>query len=460
MGGIIVNKKEYMKNFFIATKSIYGKREYQDDYLETKEFDDGSAILILADGMGGYAGGAMASETVVRKFKETFCNIRKRSSSFDVKDVLHTSLIEANKALAEAKNQNPKFNKMGTTLVAVYIDVDFIQWVSVGDSPLWIIGKKYKNGIKRINKNHSIAGLLELQYQHDEITEEERDSSPNRHMLTSAITGEELKSIDLSDKFEIDRDDIVILASDGVETLTTKKILNIIDSKAIDIVSAAENVLKAVEDEGLDDQDNTSIIIISNKNEEKPKIQKLKRVEINTLIKDNIKDYNNQKSIKDKLNSIFDYNYNLILTILFSIIILLSLIILLQFKQKPIPNPDINILTNNKVDDNLLKKDNPTKSAIIKDKNSTREPKVSEKSIPKNTTKEKNETNPSLPTNITNADNNKSKEVNSNKDNKVIKAFNSIDTKKNLDSLKTRTAKETEVLEKEQLKDKGIKNDK
>ncbi len=260
-----------MKNFFIAGNQIDGDRDYQEDYFETEEFDDGSAILVLSDGMGGYAGGKEASRIVVQSFKDVFSSKKTKSYNLDIEDALRISLVEANEALKEAKVKTSKFSKMGTTLIAVYLKDDYIQWVSVGDSPLWLISKSFDDGIKRINKNHSIAGLLELQYKHGEISKEERDTSPNRHMLTSAIIGYEIKSIDLSKPLKISKDDILILASDGIETLAEEEVKDIALKNRDNMQSLVKEILDAIISKKSPEQDNSTLVVITNRESEPPK---------------------------------------------------------------------------------------------------------------------------------------------------------------------------------------------
>lgn len=253
-----------MISFHISTGQIDGDRNYQEDYLETDTINDTTSLLILADGMGGYEGGKLASTTVTRTFKSSF-----DKSNPDIKSALHKALMDANNALQREKDKNPNLSMMGTTFLAVYIHKDFIQWISVGDSPLWLISSRYdkrynKQTIQRINKNHSIAGLLELQLQHGEITKEEMNASPNKHMLTSAVTGDELNTIDLSEKVKIYKGDILILASDGVETLRENEILNIVlDSSSIE--TSADMILDAIKSKNKSNQDNSSLIVIANK---------------------------------------------------------------------------------------------------------------------------------------------------------------------------------------------------
>jgi len=323
-----------MKNFYISTGQIDGDRNYQEDYLETEKLDDNASLLILADGMGGYKGGERASKTVVRTFKSIF-----DKSNPNIKEALKDALYSANEALKEEKIKAPDLGQMGTTLIAVYIHVDFIQWISVGDSPLWLISKRYdkryhKMKMKRINKNHSVAGLLQLQLEHGEITKEEMESSPNKHMLTSAITGDELTLVDSSDKVSMNKDDILILASDGVETLNEDKILDIVVNIE-NIETSAESILHSIESVQSPEQDNSSLIVITNKAKEK-------KIFDNDLIIEEIQDDTNQ----NLFGRFLDKHYNLLYIILVSIIIVLSIVLLFSMFNLE------NIFTENTVDSN------------------------------------------------------------------------------------------------------------
>ncbi len=311
-----------MKKFHISVGQIDGDRDYQEDYLETDILDINSSLLILADGMGGYKGGEKASKTVVKSFKSAF-----DKSNPNIKDALHKALLKANEALKKEKIKAPDLEQMGTTLIAVYMHIDFIQWVSVGDSPLWLVSTRYdrryhKPKIQRINKNHSIAGLLQLQLEHGEITKQEMESSPNKHMLTSAITGDEISLVDLSEKVSINRDDILVLASDGVETLQEKEILDIVlNSKSIE--TSAEEILESIKLKDRSEQDNSSIIVITNKE---------KKVDTQPILNKTIS--NTKESNKNKLILFVDNNYNLIHKILIFILVLLSFILLFIINHK------------------------------------------------------------------------------------------------------------------------------
>ncbi len=114
---------------------------------------------------------------------------------------------------------------MASTLVAVVIKKDTIQWISVGDSPLWL----YSNGeLSRLNADHSMKPILEEHVKLGKLTTEEAATHPDRNMLRSAVVGTYIKYIDQSlDALELSPGDIILSGSDGIETLSEAEISEI-----------------------------------------------------------------------------------------------------------------------------------------------------------------------------------------------------------------------------------------
>ena len=122
-----------------AARQIPGKREYQeDDYglLDGRDLGiDGSehTMLLVADGMGGHVGGATASGLLSKTFVEAY-----PQASGPIVDRLRDCLEAGNKAIADAIAENPELDSMGSTLVAAVVSSEGLNWISVGDSPLWL----------------------------------------------------------------------------------------------------------------------------------------------------------------------------------------------------------------------------------------------------------------------------------------------------------------------------------
>lgn len=243
----------------IAMHQHQGDREYQQDIMARKSYGSAGTLCVLADGMGGYEGGEIAS----RLIRDTF--MKMSIDSDDIGVILEKTLYNANSAIAEYKKDHPEVKSMGSTAVAVFLTESTMQWISVGDSLLYgVINCKH---INRINENHSIAGLLQLQLKKNEITKKEYEENPNKHMLTSALTGEEISMIDVSKVKSRKENHIYIVASDGIETLSETETLGILQrydcNTQAGLNEASVALIDAVLAKKKRNQDNVTVILIS-----------------------------------------------------------------------------------------------------------------------------------------------------------------------------------------------------
>jgi len=255
-----------MQAFEHASCATKGARSYQED---TSLFwseavgagrEPGSAgvsvVAVLADGMGGHAGGALASRMACESFIKAYA--RQEGSN---EDRLVESLAAANKAIADTVEANPALAGMGSTLVGVTFGADGIEWVSVGDSPLML----YRRGeIALLNEDHSLAPELDRLAAMGAITEEEARRDPRRHMLRSAVTGEDIDLVDLSARpLRIEPGDYIILASDGLQTLEGVEIERIVAAYGDDGAGAvARALIRAVEALKDPHQDNATVVAV------------------------------------------------------------------------------------------------------------------------------------------------------------------------------------------------------
>ena len=240
-----------------AGGATVGERKNQEDCHAFEVAADGSELLaVLADGMGGHAAGEVASQEAVRTFVAAF----RAAADLPVPQRLSAALDRANRALGERIARQPDLSGMGCTLVAAHCGPAGLVWISVGDSPLFLLrdGK-----ISQINADHSMAGAIEEGVRAGRITREEADSHPARNALRSALLGEsEPELIDLRETaLPLTAGDRVILASDGLQTLADAEIGRIAQKPATarDAVAA---LLQAVERAGKPRQDNTSVQVI------------------------------------------------------------------------------------------------------------------------------------------------------------------------------------------------------
>lgn len=245
--------------FEIASDQIDGARDYQEDaYMVNQlgEADNGKicALAIMADGMGGHAAGNVASNMVVATFNKSF------QSSFPTKEVdatLTDALNRSNEQIRASVKETPALRGMGCTMVSAYLEGDNLFWVSVGDSHLYLI--RERELIKQ-NADHSYGAYLDMMKEQGMEIDEQDGMS--RNMLMSAMTGEEISSIDVSETpIKVRPGDRIIVASDGLDTLGAGAIIQY-SSWSATAKECVYALLKAVEDANKINQDNTTIIVI------------------------------------------------------------------------------------------------------------------------------------------------------------------------------------------------------
>jgi protein phosphatase len=258
-----------MRAFEHASHATKGARDYQEDASAFWPPEDAAAeapdapaanatqlVAVLADGMGGHTGGALASRMVCESFISSYAGLDGSRP-----ERLREALSSANEAVASKVMANPILSGMGTTLVAAVFGEDGVEWVSVGDSPLLL----YRRGeIALLNEDHSLAPELDRLAALGQMTAEQAKADPRRHMLRSAVTGEDLDLVDISSRpLVLEPGDYVILASDGVQTLDTSEIERVVAAYAEDGADAvARALIRAVEAIRDPHQDNTTVIAV------------------------------------------------------------------------------------------------------------------------------------------------------------------------------------------------------
>lgn len=253
-----------------ASRASKGARSYQEDTALLWPGDDPflpagaefvrpgqeALVAVLADGMGGHAGGALASRLACETFLKAYA-----AAEGSKRDRLVAGLDAANATIADAVTENPLLAGMGSTLVGVVFGADGVEWVSVGDSPLLL----YRRGeIALLNEDHSLAPELDRLVEAGRLSEEQAKRDPRRHMLRSAVTGDEIELVDISRRpLAVEPGDYIILASDGLQTLESTEIERIIAAYAKDGATAvAAALIRAVEAVRDPHQDNTTVVAV------------------------------------------------------------------------------------------------------------------------------------------------------------------------------------------------------
>ena len=235
---------------------ILGTRAAQEDDLgfiagATLDPEGHHPVVVVADGMGGHAGGDVASGLAVREFIDAY------GLEGSPSDRLRAALESANRALSEAVAGSPELQGMGTTLVAAAVTSSGIEWISVGDSALLL----HRDGrVKRLNQDHSMRPVIAALRGIDP----EAADGMNPNQLRSALVGSDIALIDVSPMPELLMPgDLVLAATDGMDTLDDLEIAaKVADHRADGPEAIRDALLTAVTDRCAQSQDNATIAVM------------------------------------------------------------------------------------------------------------------------------------------------------------------------------------------------------
>ena len=168
----------------VYAKTDIGKaREMNQDFYYVSQVNENMALCILADGMGGYKGGEIASSLATNSSKEyieeNFDKIEH--SDEEIMNLIKSAMDYANKAVYEKAKANEELEQMGTTLEICIIYNNKAYIGHIGDSRIYRIRK---NIIRRITTDHSYVEKL---VKDGTITREEAFYHPKKNMLMKAL---------------------------------------------------------------------------------------------------------------------------------------------------------------------------------------------------------------------------------------------------------------------------------
>jgi PPM family protein phosphatase len=216
-----------------------GARPYQEDSWALRTLADGSILAVVADGMGGHAGGAVASRLVADSVVKAVEQGRS----------LAEGLQAANAAVQAVATKKAELSGMGSTLVAAVVTGDEVRWISVGDSPFFLASS---GRLERLNADHSMAPQIDALVSRGVITAEEGANHPGRHTLREAVMGQPMTLIDEGSR-RLPADARLLLCSDGVHSLGDIDI-------AAQSAKAVSALIAAVMAVGSPHQDNVTVI--------------------------------------------------------------------------------------------------------------------------------------------------------------------------------------------------------
>ncbi len=240
-------------------------RSHNEDSI-TADADFGLAVL--ADGMGGYNAGEVASgiatalissETREAMVRHAPHQIDRNTGAPVATRLLRDIIAKANTSIYQSANSQPQYAGMGTTLVVTLLCDNQITIAHIGDSR----GYRYRGEkLEQITRDHS---LLQEQIDSGLLTKEAARRSQNKNLVTRALGIEPQVEAEIH-TYPVQNGDIYLLCSDGLNDMVEDEDIEMtLGALGANLQLAAEQLVQMANDNG--GRDNVSVILIKVKKE-------------------------------------------------------------------------------------------------------------------------------------------------------------------------------------------------
>jgi serine/threonine protein phosphatase PrpC len=220
--------------------------------------DAGTSVAVLADGMGGYNAGEVASHmattSVGNDLARWLREAGEQASDQEVRRAMDLCVDRANREIFNAANSNPQYAGMGTTLVVAVFRGAQLLVGHVGDSRAYRLrGRR----LEQITRDHS---LLQEQIDAGLITPEQAAFSANKNLVTRAVGVEDTVALDIH-PHEVQPGDVYLMCSDGLsDMLDDPSIAHLLVTHGGDLATACAALIDAANDAG--GKDNISVVLV------------------------------------------------------------------------------------------------------------------------------------------------------------------------------------------------------
>ena len=235
------------------------KREHNEDAVAS---DMEIGLVVLADGMGGYKAGEVASEiamlTIVAELKESMFALQSWQTDMAVgmqaeSRLIYDAVAKANASIYSVSQSQPQCAGMGTTLVMGLFTNDKLLVGHIGDSRMYRLrGEEFV----QMTEDHS---LLQEQIKSGLMTPEQAKLSANKNLVTRALGIDPEVELELHE-YEVEVGDIYLLCSDGLSDLVEDEDIHLtLTTLSVNLELAANQLIQMANDNG--GKDNISVIL-------------------------------------------------------------------------------------------------------------------------------------------------------------------------------------------------------
>ena len=241
--------------YTIVSKTDPGRaRENNEDSVA---FDAATQLGVLADGMGGYNAGEVASGMATAFIKSEMARwlseAGKQANTREIRRALEICVDNANRSVFNAAISNAQYSGMGTTLVVAVFQDAKVLLGHIGDSRCY----RFRNGeLTQVTKDHS---LLQEQIDAGLLTLEQAATSSHKNLVTRALGVEDAVLLELNE-LAVEAGDLFLMCSDGLSDMANDaEIATVLDSQ-MPMAQKADQLISLANEHG--GRDNISVLLI------------------------------------------------------------------------------------------------------------------------------------------------------------------------------------------------------
>lgn len=230
----------------------------RDNNEDSVAFEETARVAVLADGMGGYNAGeiasGMATAFIKSELSRWLLEAGATAQAKEVRRAMEICVDNANLAIFNSANSNAAYSGMGTTLVVGVFRDDRLLLGHIGDSRCY---RLREGKITQITKDHS---LLQEQIDAGLITQEQASTSSIKNLVTRALGVEEVVLLDINEHL-VEPGDLYLMCSDGLSDMVDDELIARIALGDSSLDQKAGLLIEAANENG--GRDNISVLIIS-----------------------------------------------------------------------------------------------------------------------------------------------------------------------------------------------------
>lgn len=230
----------------------------RDNNEDTVACDAKQGIAVLADGMGGYNAGeiasAMAAAFVRAELSQWLSSSGHAGSAQGIRQAMAAAVSGANLSIYRAAMSNPQFSGMGTTVVVGMFSPVRVMLAHVGDSRCYVWRR---SRLTQLTHDHS---LLQEQLDAGLISPEQAKVASHKNLVTRALGVDERVEVDVVEHLP-ELDDVYLFCSDGLTDMVDDEDLVRILSNSANLSTKADALVRSANDAG--GRDNISVILVA-----------------------------------------------------------------------------------------------------------------------------------------------------------------------------------------------------